>query len=154
MKKITIALFLIFAMKQTFANDSQIVQPITNMFDAMREHDGDKLLAQFTAGAMLERATKEDTIEVSDLQKFAEFVKQTPKYLDEHLLNIDVRTSDNLASVWTPYAFYLDEKLSHCGVNSFQLIKVNNKWKIQYLIDNTHQGNCDEFIARHKKTSD
>lgn len=132
---------------------SRAMTPINNMFDAMREHDGEKLLAQFVEGAMLERAQKDNSIKQTELAKFAAFVSQTDKHLDEHLFNVTIKTSDNLASAWTPYAFYLDGKLSHCGVNSFQMIKQNNQWKIRYLIDNQHLGDCNTFIENHKKTS-
>ncbi|HOD10564.1 MAG TPA: nuclear transport factor 2 family protein, partial [Flavobacterium sp.] len=37
--------------------------------------------------------------------------------------------------VWTPYEFYVNEKLSHSGVNAFTLFKENEKWKIIHLID-------------------
>jgi len=48
----------------------------------------------------------------------------------------------NLASVWTPYEFYFKGQFSHCGVNSFQLVKSNNEWKIQYIIDTRRKDNC------------
>lgn len=127
--------------------------PINNMFDAMREHNGEKLLAQFVEGAKLERAQKDNSIKQTELAKFAAFISQTDKHLDEHLFNVTIKTSDNLASAWTPYAFYLDGKLSHCGVNSFQMVKQNEQWKIRYLIDNQHLGDCQAFIEKHKKTS-
>lgn len=123
-------------------------QPIHNMFDAMREHDGKKLLAQFAPSALLQRAGKGSEIKTNDLAKFADFVSKTDKYLDEKLLSVNISISDNLASVWTPYAFYLDGKISHCGVNSFQLVKFEQTWKIVYLIDNTHGGDCKTFIKK------
>ncbi len=46
-----------------------------------------------------------------------------------------------LASVWTPYTFYLNDKVSHCGTNSFQLVKTDAGWKIQYIID-TRKKDC------------
>ena len=43
----------------------------------------------------------------------------------------------------TPYKFYVGEKFSHCGVNSFQLVKIRGEWKIQYIIDTRRRQNCD-----------
>jgi hypothetical protein len=40
-----------------------------------------------------------------------------------------------MANVWTPYEFYINEKLSHIGVNSFTLLLENNIWKIVHIID-------------------
>ena len=71
--------------------------------------------------------------------------------IDEQILSIEIKQNANLATVWTPFTFYLDQKLSHCGVNSFQLVKTTNGWKINYLIDNAFQGDCEEFIKHHKK---
>jgi len=136
--------------QETSSEQTAVLLPINNMFDAMREHNGEKLLAQFVQGAMLERANSEDKIENSDLSKFAETVATSKRALDEQIFNITVTQSGNLASVWTPFAFYLDGKLSHCGVNSFQLIKQQGQWKIRYLIDNGYQGDCETFIAEHK----
>ena len=129
---------------------SDATQPIVNLFDAMREHDAAKLTAQFTDNALLQRARPDDTISTTPIAKFAQMVGQSDKHLDEHLLSIDVQQSDNLATVFTPFAFYLDGKLSHCGVNSFQLVHTASGWKIHYLIDNAHQGDCEAFIKQHR----
>lgn len=124
--------------------------PIHNLFDAMREHNGEKLLAQFTSTASLQRAQADGSIKTTDLVAFVKGISTAKSYLDEQLLAFEVNQSGNLASVWTPYAFYHNQQLSHCGVNSFQLINTQDGWKIQYLIDNAHQGNCDTFIAQYR----
>jgi len=123
--------------------------PVKALFDAMRAHDGEQLAAQFTDSALLQRAEPGGNIKSNDISQFAGFVSQTDKYLDEKLLAVTVQQSDNLAAVWTPYVFYLDGKLSHCGVNSFQLVRTGPNWKIQYLIDNMHSGDCALFIEQY-----
>ena len=120
--------------------------PVEALFNAMRAHDGEQLAAQFTNSALLQRAEPGGNIKSNDLSQFAGFVNQTDKHLDEKLLAVTVQQSDNLAAIWTPYVFYLDGKLSHCGVNSFQLVRTGPDWKIHYLIDNVHGGDCEQFI--------
>lgn len=144
-------LFLLLAMVSTNALADDVVAPIHNLFDAMRVHDGEKLKAQFTDNAQLQRALNDGSTRDSDIEKFAASIAKSSAYLDEHLLDVKVQRSGNLASVWTPYAFYLDKKLSHCGVNSFQMIETKSGWKIHYLIDNSHPGDCQAFIAKNKK---
>ena len=117
---------------------SEITQPVHALFDAMRAHDAVKLQAQFTESAILQRAVADGSVTTGDLAKFAENVATSTKLLDEQLLSIEVQQNGNLATVWTPFAFYLDKKLSHCGVNSFQLVKNTDGWKINYLIDNVY----------------
>ena len=133
-----------------YAKDSEALQPINLMFDAMREHNSDKFLAQFLTTAKLERLTKANEVKSSNLNNFATFIATSTQHLDEQLFNIQLQVSGKLANAWTPFAFYVDGKLSHCGVNSFQLIKQQGQWKIQYLIDNVHTGSCESFIASHK----
>jgi hypothetical protein len=116
----------------------------------MRAHDSEKILAQFTKQAILTRATKNNELNSTDINKFAASIAKSTKYLDEKIFNITIKKSGNLASVWTPFAFYLDGKLSHCGVNSFQLIQKGDHWQIFFLIDNAYQGDCLDFIKQEK----
>lgn len=72
-------------------------------------------------------------------ENFSEFVTfvGTPtkdKYKEQIEFNA-VLSEASLASVWTPYKFYLNGKISHCGTNSFQLVKMEDGWKIQYILD-------------------
>ncbi|MEW6990951.1 hypothetical protein AADZ91_09715 [Colwelliaceae bacterium 6441] len=150
MNKKSLLVVLILSFTSIAKDSPQVMTPINNMFDAMREHNGSKLLQQFTQDAILERATKTNEVKQSDLTKFAELIAKSSKSLDEQLFNVTIQQSGNLASAWTPFAFYLDGKLSHCGVNSFQLIKQNDQWKIRYLMDNAYQGDCVTFIKNHK----
>jgi hypothetical protein len=41
------------------------------------------------------------------------------------------------------YKFYVGETFSHCGVNSFQLFKDKEGWKIIYLIDTRRKDPCN-----------
>ena len=55
---------------------------------------------------------------------------------------MDIKIDGNLASVWTPYEFYLDNNFSHCGVNSFQLFNNNGNWEIIYIVDTRKKLGC------------
>jgi hypothetical protein len=53
----------------------------------------------------------------------------------EKILNYNIQIDGAMAHVWAPYEFYLNDKLSHSGVNTFTLFKEKDSWKIIYLID-------------------
>ena len=53
--------------------------------------------------------------------------KQTMR---ERIWNPDVRVHGAIATMWAPYDFWIDGKLSHCGVDAFDLIKTDKGWKI------------------------
>ena len=61
----------------------------------------------------------------------------------EKLLSYDIKVDGNLASVWTPYEFYLNGNFSHCGANSFQLFLNNEEWEIIFLVDMRRRDNCN-----------
>lgn len=64
--------------------------------------------------------------------------------IEERLHFYTVQTDGDMAHAWTPYSFYLQGKLHHCGVNSFQLFNDGKQWKIIYIVDTRQVGNCTE----------
>ena len=53
----------------------------------------------------------------------------------EKLLSFNIKIDGPLANVWVDYEFWLDDKLSHCGVNSIHLLKKKSGWKIFNITD-------------------
>ncbi|TWO33071.1 nuclear transport factor 2 family protein [Seonamhaeicola sediminis] len=62
---------------------------------------------------------------------------------DERLLSYNIQIDGNMANVWTPYEFWYNDEFHHCGVNSFQLFKNGDKWKIIYIIDTRRRNSCN-----------
>jgi hypothetical protein len=42
------------------------------------------------------------------------------------------------------YAFYVGERLSHCGVDAFQLFKGPDGWRIFEIADTRRSEGCEE----------
>jgi hypothetical protein len=42
----------------------------------------------------------------------------------------EVRRTGNLATVWVPYDFHVNGAWSHCGVDTFTMVKVEGEWRI------------------------
>ncbi|MGU3375922.1 nuclear transport factor 2 family protein [Chryseobacterium sp. M5A1_1a] len=145
MNKIVVALVLF----STFCfgqQDKDIEKPIRNLFLAMKNADPELMKTVFTENAVLQTITKDGTVKSDDIQDFVASVSKFSKGdLEEKIVIDAVHTDGNLASVFTPYSFYLKGKFSHCGANSFQLVKQNEEWKIQYVIDTRRKENCKEI---------
>lgn len=145
MKKIAGILLLISAVCFGQQNND-IEKPIRNLFLGMKNADSELVKSAFAENAVLQTITKDGTVKSDNIQEFVASVSKFSKGdLDERIIVEAVHTDGNLASVFTPYSFYLKGKLSHCGANSFQLIKQNNEWKIQYIIDTRRKDNCKEI---------
>lgn len=122
---------------------------IGNMFTAMRNSDGKSLLTCFADSAILQTIARNKegntVIKNEKLADFAVVVGSMPKAAADERITFDVVKVDGaLAIAWTPYQFYFNGKFSHCGVNSFQLVKQNGSWKVQYLIDTRRKQGCQE----------
>ncbi len=61
---------------------------------------------------------------------------------DERLGGYQVKIDGNLAHVWTPYEFWLNDTFSHCGANAFTLTRQTDGWKIVHLIDSRRRQTC------------
>ena len=151
MKQILIILTASFLFSQNInaqtAEDS-VKALINQLFDAMRNADGIKLKDTFADSAVLQtiRRNKDGSFFVENelVSGFIDFVAKSKKdSADERITYESIKIDGPLASVWTPYKFYYAGKFSHCGVNSFQLVKINNRWKIQYLIDTRRRQGCE-----------
>lgn len=55
-----------------------------------------------------------------------------------------VLVQGHIAVVWTPYDFHIDGEFSHCGVDSFQLIKQEGSWLISNASWTIETENCPE----------
>ena len=120
---------------------------VNNLFRAMKNSDGVLLKSVFADSAILqtiETKTGKTIVKNEAVAGFIESISKLPAgAADEQIIFDVVKIDAALASVWTPYKFYFNGKFSHCGVNSFQLVKLNNEWKIQYLIDTRRRAGCE-----------
>ena len=84
-------------------------------------------------------------LHTEDFSKFITSILSIPKdqKFEEKLLSFNIQIDGNMANAWTPYEFLFNDQFSHCGVNSFQLIKIDNAWKIFFLVD-TRRKDCEE----------
>ena len=134
---------------QAQTTEDSIKLSINKLFDGMKASDAAMIKAAFADSAILQsvgidRKTGNLHIENEAVNDFADFVGKQPKGAADERITYDViRIDGQLAIVWAPYKFYFNGVFSHCGVDSFQLIKIGNDWKIQYLIDTRRRNNCE-----------
>ncbi len=62
---------------------------------------------------------------------------------EEKLLSFDINIDGILANAWVKYEFWLNDKFSHCGVNSFHLYLSDYGWKIIQLVDSRRKNECN-----------
>jgi cytosine/adenosine deaminase-related metal-dependent hydrolase/phage pi2 protein 07 len=96
------------AIRALFLPEGQLVA-----VDKPRSGEGISKTRIFTADAFAKMISE---------AKGAEFIEKMPEK--------DVKIDGDFALVTGRYTFHVGEKFSHCGVNSFQLVKTESGWKI------------------------
>jgi hypothetical protein len=149
MKTVLAVLTLLFGTR-SFAqsDDAAIKQTINSLFDGMRRSDTAMIRSAFAPQGSLQTVLKNRDgkviIRSEPLDSFIAFIGKPHKEVyDERITFETLKVDGDLAIAWTPYRFYVNEKFSHCGVDSFQLVKLNGEWKIYYLIDTRRKQDCD-----------
>lgn len=123
---------------------------IIKFFDAFHKQDTIVLKSMVTDKIILQSISinKEGktVLKEDDYNKFIKNIASIPKdkSFEEKLLDFNIQIDENMANVWTPYEFWYQNEFSHCGVNSFQLMKEDNAWKIIYLVDTRRREGCEK----------
>ena len=120
---------------------------VMHLFDGMRAGDSTMVRSVFHPDARLHSSMiREGTPIVAGGASADGFVEAvgTPhdQVWNEEVGEILVRVDGGLATAWMDYTFYLGETLSHCGVNSIQLVNTEGGWKMLNIVD-TRRRDCE-----------
>lgn len=150
MMKIVVITLIIFSTAHLSAQTSEdsAKKAVELLFTAMRTSDTTLLRQCFTTSPVLQTITKnkdgQTMVADETLQAFATSISSyLPGSLDERISFGAIHIDGPLCAVWTPYQFFFNGNFIHCGVNSFQLVRLDGVWKIQYIIDTRRKSNCD-----------
>lgn len=133
-----VSLFLGLSAK---AQQQDVQKSIEIFFEGFHQRDtlkmksvcADKLILQ----SISESAVKGNKLTEEKASAFYKSIATIPANIKftEKILSYNIQIDGTMAHVWAPYQFYLNDKLSHSGVNTFTLFKEKDTWKIIYLID-------------------
>lgn len=152
MKKIFILLVILAGstgLAQNSSDEADAKKVVADFFEAFHKQDSVALrgLAHPTIKMQSIGANAEGKVQVSTMP-YGNFLKSiisipaTTKF-EEKLHSYNVQVNGPLAHVVTEYSFWVNGRLSHCGVNSFTLVKEEKDWKIAYLIDTRRKDGCE-----------
>ena len=140
MRQVFILLFFGLSIGVFAQEEKAIKQSISVFFEGLQSSDTLKIQSVCHKEMKLQTITEKNTVGGLSYQSNSDFYKSIaaiPKNLkiEERLLSYNIQIDGTMANVWTPYEFYVNDKLSHIGVNSFTLLLENNIWKIVHIID-------------------
>ena len=106
---------------------------VNKLFDAMRAKDAAAMRALFTAEGQLTATQRRDgqpSLRTFNGEAFAKLIVETKGVLKERMYKPEVLVRGDLVLVRGRYGFYVDDRFSHCGTNSFHLMRTTEGWKI------------------------
>lgn len=151
MRKLFFLLVLIVSVNMTSQTEKENTpeQLVKDMFAAFHKQDTLALQKFSAPDTPLLSVSKMPNGETSvKKETFAGLVKSIGSIpaeasFEERISEYRVEENGLLATVTTPYSFYFNGSLSHCGVNSFTLVKFGEEWKIVHLIDTRLKQDCN-----------
>lgn len=140
MIKYFLLLIVCFSASSIQSQEKEVQQTIETFFEAFHQRDSIKLKSVCSENLVLHSISESGNGTKFSIEKASTFYKSiasiplTMKF-EEKILNYNIQIDGAMAHVWTPYEFYVNDKLSHSGVNSFQLFNENGDWKVVYILD-------------------
>ena len=131
-------------------SEASAKQMVQEFFKAFHDQDSVKLKTFAFEKVQLKSIGKKENgkmvVNTDSYEKFVSSISSIPAEVnfEERLGNLTVNTDGYLANVWMPYEFYINNELSHCGVNNFQLIYIDKVWKILSIVDTRKKQACKD----------
>lgn len=141
MRKLVLFVFFV-SFQSLMAQEAEIRQSIQTFFEGIHSRDSLKINSVSDENLVLQTVVlspRRNKLVVTKGADFKRYVATIPKEtkFEEKLLSFTIKVDEDMAHVWIPFEFYINEKLTHRGVNSIQLFKDKEKgiWKIIYCGD-------------------
>jgi hypothetical protein len=115
-------------------NEKEKIVSVVKQFFAVLESrdvkDAQKILISEGVSISLREQEKGKTVRITNFQEFMDSFSNWKDNYKEIMSNPKVLIHKGIAVLWADYKFYINGKFSHCGVDAFSLIKIDNNWKI------------------------
>ena len=130
------------------AEDAAILAQVQRFFDGLGSQDAAAMESALLPDAMLTaqrfQADGRVTLSRRTGSAFVETVKGQAG-LAERMWDPVVMRRGPIAMVWAPYEFLLNGKSTHCGIDVFDMVKVDGTWKIAHLMWTQEPQACAEL---------
>ncbi|HSH46793.1 MAG TPA: nuclear transport factor 2 family protein [Longimicrobiales bacterium] len=120
---------------------------VEEIFVGMREADSAAVRALFDPGARFAMVTDSATVRYAPVDGWIQALGESAGRWDERIYDMRVRVDSPIASAWAPYTFYLDGAISHCGVNTIEMLHTRDGWRITQLSDSRYTEDCPDPLG-------
>lgn len=127
---------------------SDALSVINKMFAEMANHNPPAIAEVWTKESSLVaivagRDGKKRTVTFTG-ETFSKNFAEKKGEIKEDMYAPKVEVDGDIALISGRYAFFVDGKLSHCGLNAFQLVRLDGVWKVANAVSSIDAGGCNE----------
>ena len=144
-----------FAQKADDAKDAWGV--IEKMFTEMANHNppaiADLYLKDSNLTAIIRTKDGKNVIRSFTGEAFSKNFAEKRGELREDMYAPETKVYGDLAMVYGRYVFFVDGKISHCGVNAFHLVRTEAGWRIANASSTIDPTSCTEEEKKRKATA-
>jgi hypothetical protein len=142
MRKTVLALLLLTAAPAAAqhaeeADSRAVMATVDQLFGALASKDRTALLGAVVPEG---RATSAGTDEAgrpeiasTDWTTFADHIARSTEQLRERLVDPHVHVEGDIAMIWSRYEFERNGAFSHCGIDHFDLVRIEGRWRVLNL---------------------
>ena len=134
------------SLSQRTSDEAEVLATVQKFFDTMAAKDaagaaevvdpeGDFVSVRWASNG-------ERIVRRSSMKDYLAGLETETESLLERMWDPEVRIQGPIATVWTPYDFYVDGAFSHCGVDAFELLQTESGWIITGGLYTVERAGC------------
>ena len=130
--------------------EAEVLAVVDQIFEGMRTADAQMVRAVFAAEARfaaIDASDGPERIRGQSVDGWLVAIGRSEGSWDEQIYDVEVQVDGNMASVWAPYTFYRDGEISHCGINSIELLRDADGWKVTQISDTRKREGCPDPLG-------
>lgn len=128
-------------------DEHEVRAAVEQIFEGMRTADADLVREVLAPGVRFAGVGEDGVVSVQSLDGWLGSIGTSEGRWDERIYDVEVQIDGNMASVWAPFTFYFDGAISHCGINSIELMRDAAGWKITQIADTRRTEGCPDPLS-------
>lgn len=130
------------AVAQQTTEQRDVMAALDRFFEGMTKRDTTLSRTVMVPGAVFYANQGGRTFVTSDTSYFGSLAK-SKGVMVERIWNPQIMVDGPVAEVWTRYDFHVDGKFSHCGIDSFTMVKGAEGWRMATAVYSIQRDNCE-----------
>jgi hypothetical protein len=143
MRLLIASLITLLPLAAQTSDEKDVLAACQKVFDGMAANDSTKILSAMTTDARLYGVRTNGAAYAMAADQWANrLVSLKSAFIERFTKAPTIAIHGPIANVWGEYEFLRDGKFAHCGVDSFNLVKTADGWKVAAILDTEESTGC------------